>query len=112
MKKTLLAWSGGKDSAWMLHVLRGDPAFEIAGLFTTVNEDRIAVHAVRNELLVRQAAAARVPLHTIAIPRPCPNEIYEREIALFVDRSRKTGVTHLAFGDLFLEDIRRYRERQ
>jgi uncharacterized protein (TIGR00290 family) len=114
VKKTLLAWSGGKDSAWALHVLRRDPDIDVAGLFTTVNDDvdRVAVHAVRNSLLAEQARCAGVPLHTIAIPRPCPNEHYERAMSVFLDESKKTGVTHIAFGDLFLEDIRRYRERQ
>jgi uncharacterized protein (TIGR00290 family) len=113
-KKTLVAWSGGKDSAWMLHVLRGDPEIEVAGLFTTVNEDseRVAVHEVRVSLLGEQARSTGVALHTVSIPRPCPNETYERVMAQFTDRARAEGVTHLAFGDLFLEDIRRYRERQ
>jgi uncharacterized protein (TIGR00290 family) len=113
-RKALLAWSGGKDSAWMLHVLRRDPSLEIAGLFTTVDEDegRVAVHAVRPALLAEQARLAGASLHCIAIPRPCPNVEYERRMAEFLARAKADGVTHLAFGDLFLEDIRRYRERQ
>jgi uncharacterized protein (TIGR00290 family) len=113
-KRTLIAWSGGKDSAWALHLLRRRPESEIAGLFTTVHEDpdRVAVHAVRTSLLRAQAAAAGAALHTISIPNPCPNLVYERAIALFVERAKQDGVTHIAFGDLFLEDIRRYRERQ
>ncbi len=112
--KTLLAWSGGKDSAWMLHVLRRDPQVEIAGLFTTVEQEggRVAVHAIPGSLLEEQARACEAQLQTIAIPRPCPNEAYERRMAQFVERAREQGVTRLAFGDLFLEDIRRYRERQ
>src|SRR5258708_28971885 len=112
--RTLISWSGGKDSAWTLHVLRRDPEVEIAGVFTTVHEDvgRVAVHAVPTALLVAQAKAAEVALHAIPIPRPCPNAIYEKLIAGFIDKAKAAGVTHVAFGDLFLEDIRRYRERQ
>ena len=110
-KRVMLAWSGGKDSAWTLHVLRTMPDVEIAGLFTTVDRDsgRVAVHEVRAELLHEQARAAGAELHTIPIPRPCPNAVYERAIGEFI---AKANVTHVAFGDLFLEDIRRYRERQ
>lgn len=110
----MLAWSGGKDSAWALHLLRGREDVEIAGLFTTVNKDtgRVAVHEVRAELLEEQARAADAPLHVIPIPRPCPNAVYERAIADFIAAAKRAGVTHVAFGDLFLEDIRRYRERQ
>jgi uncharacterized protein (TIGR00290 family) len=113
-KRTLIAWSGGKDSAWALHVLSQQPEVEVAGIFTTVDEERdqIAVHCVRTSLLRAQAASAGVALHTIAIPRPCPNAVYESAMARFVEQAKADGVTHLAFGDLFLEDIRRYRERQ
>lgn len=113
-KRVMLAWSSGKDSAWALHVLRRDSENEIAGLFTTVNEGvaRVAVHAVRTTLLEAQARVAGVPLHQIPIPSPCPNTVYEAAIAQFVAHAKNQGVTHLAFGDLFLEDIRRYRERQ
>jgi uncharacterized protein (TIGR00290 family) len=113
-KKLLLAWSGGKDSAWTLHVLRGREDVEIVELFTTVNKDtgRIAVHEVRGELLEAQARAADAPLHVIPIPRPCPNAVYERAIAEFIAGAKLKGVTHVVFGDLFLEDIRRYREKQ
>ena len=110
----MLGWSGGKDSAWALHLLRAMPDLQVAGLFTTVdgNTGRIAVHEVRPELLQAQARAANAALHTVPIPRPCPNALYERALAAFVARAKRDGVTHLAFGDLFLEDIRRYRERQ
>ncbi|HEV3008783.1 MAG TPA: ATP-binding protein [Burkholderiales bacterium] len=113
-KRVMVAWSGGKDSAWALHVLRRCSDVEIAGLFTTVNEDtdRVAVHEVPGALLREQARAADAALQTIPIPRPCPNAAYERAIAQFVAGAKSAGVTHLAFGDLFLEDIRRYRERQ
>ena len=114
MSRVMLAWSGGKDSAWTLHVLRARGDLEVAGLFTTVNKDtgRIAVHEVRRELLEAQARAAAAPLQVIPIPRPCPNAVYERAIADFVAAAKRRGVTHIAFGDLFLEDIRRYREKQ
>ena len=110
----MLAWSGGKDSAWALHVLRSGGEFDVAGLFTTVNQDtgRVTVHEVRSELLHRQARATGVKLKTIPIPRPCPNAVYERAIGDFVSEAKRDGITHVAFGDLFLEDIRRYRERQ
>lgn len=113
-KPTLLAWSGGKDSAWALHRLRGHADIEVAGLFTTVNEPagRIAVHEVPLKFLYRQAEAAGVPLHTLPIPSPCPNEDYERVVGGFLEAQKAKGITHVAFGDLFLADIRRYRERQ
>ncbi len=112
--KTLLAWSGGKDSAWALHLLRSDPAVEVAGLFTTMNEayDRVAIHGVRDELLTEQARLAGAPLHRIPLPNPCSNAQYEAAMSRFVEEAKSRGVTHFAFGDLFLEDIRRYRERQ
>lgn len=111
-KRVMLSWSSGKDSAWTLHVLRKDPGLELAGLFTTVNSefDRVAMHAVRRELLEAQVASAGLPLTTIPIPYPCPNEAYEAAMAAFVEDAKRRGVTHFAFGDLFLEDVRRYRE--
>lgn len=114
MKRVLIGWSSGKDSAWTLQVLRAQPEIEVTGLFTTVHEDsaQVAVHAVPTGLLAMQARSAGLPLHTIPIPRPCPNEVYEAAIAGFVQGARTRGITHFAFGDLFLEDIRRYRERQ
>lgn len=113
-KRVLLAWSGGKDSAWTLQVLRREPDVEIAGLFTTIDSetDRVAVHAVRTSLLAAQADSAAVPLHKINIPHPCPNVIYEERLGGFIAQARRGGITHVAFGDLFLEDIRRYREKQ
>jgi uncharacterized protein (TIGR00290 family) len=110
--KTLLSWSTGKDSAWSLYVLRQTPEIEVAGLFTTVNAafDRVAMHAVRRALLEAQAAAAGLPLHVIQIPWPCPNEAYEARMGAFVAEQTACGVEAIAFGDLFLEDIRAYRE--
>jgi uncharacterized protein (TIGR00290 family) len=110
--KILLSWSSGKDSAWMLHILRSEMGTPPAGLLTTVNEsaDRVAMHAVRSEVLRAQAAAAGLPLITVPIPSPCPNEVYEERMAVAVREARTQGYTHVAFGDLFLEDVRRYRE--
>jgi len=111
--KTLLSWSTGKDSAWSLHVLRQDPTIEVCGLFTTVNAafGRVAMHATRREIVQAQAAAAALPLIEIAIPYPCPNEDYERAMADFVAQARTEGIGAMAFGDLYLEDIRAYREK-
>jgi uncharacterized protein (TIGR00290 family) len=111
--RTLLSWSSGKDSAWALHVLRGQPGIDVVGLFTTVNEafGRVAMHGVRIALVEAQAEAAGLPLHLLPIPSPCPNEVYERTMAEFVERCRADGVEAMAFGDLFLQDIRAYREK-
>lgn len=106
-----LSWSSGKDSAWALHRLRAGGQ-RVTGLFTTVNAayDRVAMHAVRRQLLEAQAAAAGVPLHVIPLPWPCSNADYERIMSGFVTEAQAAGVTAMAFGDLFLEDIRAYRE--
>ena len=113
MIKCLVSWSSGKDSAWMVHVLR-QSGVELGGVLTTVNEvhQRVAMHAVRVELLQAQADALGLPLRQIPIPSPCPNEVYERAMAAAVERAVSEGFTHVAFGDLFLEDIRRYREER
>jgi len=110
--KALLAWSSGKDSAWTLHVLRQQGEVDVVGLLTTVNRsfDRVAMHAVRRDLLVAQAAAVGLPLLTVEIPYPCSNDEYEAAMAAAIGRARGDGVTAVAFGDLFLEDVRRYRE--
>jgi uncharacterized protein (TIGR00290 family) len=114
MTKVILSWSSGKDSAWALHTLRQDPAIEVAGLVTTVNQvhQRVAMHAVRLELLEEQAAACGLPLHKILIPHPCSNQDYERAMGDFFAQAKKWSISKMAFGDLFLEDIRQYRERQ
>ncbi|MGE0612079.1 MAG: ATP-binding protein [Hyphomicrobiales bacterium] len=111
--KTLLSWSTGKDSAWSLHLLKQDRNVQLAGLFTTVNEafDRVAMHAVRRDILQAQARAAGLPLHVIPIPWHCSNEEYERRLGAFVEKAKGDGVEAMAFGDLFLGDIRAYRER-
>ncbi|HXB55133.1 MAG TPA: ATP-binding protein [Vicinamibacteria bacterium] len=109
----LLAWSSGKDSAWSLHVLKAREDIEVVGLLTTLNEafDRVAMHAVRRELAEAQARAVDLPLTTVMIPYPCPNEVYETALTEALVDARGKGIQGIAFGDLFLEDIRRYRER-
>jgi uncharacterized protein (TIGR00290 family) len=109
--KLLLSWSSGKDSAWALHALRQRDDYEIAGLLTTLNEaaNRVAMHAVRETLLERQAEAAGLPLIKIKIPHPCPNEAYEAAMGKAMADAKRDGVTAVAFGDLFLEDVRTYR---
>jgi uncharacterized protein (TIGR00290 family) len=111
--KVLLSWSSGKDSTWALHVLRRHPEFEVVGLLTTYNEtvDRAAMHAVRRVLVEAQAAAAGLPMVSVMLPHPCTNEVYEKRIRAVLAEAKAAGVTHVAFGDLFLEDIREYRVR-
>ena len=110
--KILLSWSSGKDSAWTLHVMRRDRTGEIGALLTSVNEaaGRVSMHGVREEILRAQADAAGLPLITIPLPWPCTNEIYEERMRAVVQQAAADGYTHVAFGDLFLEDVRRYRE--
>lgn len=112
--KLWLSWSSGKDSAWTLHTLRTSGEFEVAALLTTINQDaaRVAMHAVREELLEEQARAAGVRLVKVPIPSRCSNAVYEAAMAAAVAQARAEGVRHMAFGDLFLEDIRRYREEK
>ena len=113
-RRVLLSWSSGKDSAWTLQVLRGDPDIEVVGLLTTVNttHGRVAMHSTRLAILEAQARAAGLPLHIIPLPWPCPNEVYERAMRESLASARRCGSTHIAFGDLFLEDIRAYRIKQ
>lgn len=110
--KALVAWSSGKDSAWALHEARRHGEVEVVELLTTVTAPfrRVAMHAVRVELLERQAAAVGLPLTIVDIPSPCPNESYEQAMSLAMIAARARGITHVVFGDLFLEDIRAYRE--
>lgn len=109
--KAIVSWSSGKDCAWCLHLIRQAGQFEIAGLLTTINEaaNRVAMHGVRAELLEAQARATDLPLISIPLPWPCSNDEYERRMGEAVKRLRADGVTHMVFGDLFLEDIRAYR---
>ena len=113
-KKTWLSWSSGKDSAWALQMLRQSDEYDVTGLFTTINMafDRVAMHAVRVELLREQAKATGLPLYLIEIPYPCSDEQYGAAMEDFVGSARGAGVQCMAFGDLYLEDIRRYREER
>ncbi len=112
--KILLSWSSGKDSAWTLHLLRQSERWDIVGLVTTVNTafGRVSMHGVREELLERQAQAVGLPLWKVPLPYPCPNEAYESAMRELITRAKGAEVTHFAFGDLFLQDVRDYRERQ
>jgi uncharacterized protein (TIGR00290 family) len=111
-QKAIVAWSSGKDSAWALHQARLDPGLEVAGLLTTVTRDfgRVSMHGVREGLLEAQARALGLPLLKVPIPTPCPNEAYEAAMRTALDLARGEGVTRIVFGDLFLEDVRAYRE--
>jgi uncharacterized protein (TIGR00290 family) len=112
--RILLSWSSGKDSAWTLHVLRQQGGYQIAGLITTINSafNRVAMHSSRRELVQMQAAAVGIPLIPVPLPWPCSNVDYECAMKTVCDRAIADGVKAIAFGDLFLEDIRAYRERQ
>jgi uncharacterized protein (TIGR00290 family) len=111
--KAWLAWSSGKDSAWALQTIRQSGEFEVVALLTTINStyQRVAMHAVREELVEMQAAAAGLPLVKVPIPSPCSNQIYEEAMSHAMQRARDEGVRDIVFGDLFLEDIRAYREQ-
>ena len=112
--KALIAWSSGKDCAWALHEARRAGDYDIVGALTTVNDtfSRVAMHGVRQELLMAQIEAAGLEPIIVRIPYPCTNEIYEREMAAAMDAAKARGITHVIFGDLFLEDIRAYREEK
>jgi uncharacterized protein (TIGR00290 family) len=113
-RRLLLSWSSGKDSAWALHLLRRRGEFEIAGLLTTFNQafDRVAMHSTRRALVEAQARAAGLPLHAVPLPWPCSNEQYESAMRQACDAAVAAGIDTMAFGDLFLEDVRRYREQR
>lgn len=112
--RVALSWSSGKDSAWALHRLRQDPGIEVVALVTTINEEfnRVAMHAVRRELLHAQAEAAGLPLMEVQIPYPCSNADYESRMRALIERLQGERIAHMAFGDLYLEDVRAYREKQ
>lgn len=114
MTRALLAWSSGKDSAHALHVLRQRGDVEVVALLTTFNATagRVAMHAVRRELVHAQAAAVSLPLIEVEVPWPCPNGAYETAMAAAMDEAKARGVDAVAFGDLFLADVRRYREER
>ena len=111
--KALIAWSSGKDSAWALHEARRAGEFDIVGALTTVTDSfaRVSMHGVREELLRAQLDAAGLPAVIVRIPYPCPNEIYEQKMAAAIEDAKARGVTHIIFGDLYLEDVRAYREK-
>jgi uncharacterized protein (TIGR00290 family) len=111
-RKTLISWSSGKDSAWALHVLRQDRNIDIVGLFCTVNKvfDRVTMHGVRSELMKQQAESVGLPLEIIEIPYPCGNDGYVEIMKAFIMKIKKKGIECFAFGDLFLENVRGYRE--
>jgi uncharacterized protein (TIGR00290 family) len=112
--KALIAWSSGKDSAWALHQARLSDEYEVVGALTTITEnlDRVSMHGVRREILEAQLRAAKLPLTPVTIPFPCPNQIYEQRMAEVVEIAHGQGVRKIIFGDLFLEDIRSYREEK
>jgi len=114
MKRVLLSWSSGKDSAWTLHVLRQRGDCQIVGFLTTLNAefDRVAMHGTRSSVLQAQAEAAGVPLWPVLLPWPCSNEQYETQMKTACARATSEKVDAIAFGDLFLRDIREYREKQ
>jgi len=114
MKRVLISWSSGKDCAWALHLLRHQPGIEIVGLLTTINSefDRVAMHGTRRSILVAQAAAAQLTLWDIPLPWPCSNEVYEQRMADACCRAVDENIHAIAFGDLFLRDVRAYRETQ
>lgn len=114
MKRVLLSWSSGKDSAWALHMLRQESGIELVGLLTTLNTEfqRVAMHGTRRAVLEAQAAAAGLPLWIVPLPWPCSNEVYEQRMTEVCDRAIGEGVEAIAFGDLFLADVRAYREKQ
>jgi len=111
--RAIVSWSSGKDAAWALHTLRLANSVEPAALLTTVTAayGRVSMHGVREELLVRQAQEVGLPLRVVTIPSPCPNDLYEEAFLAELARARTAGITHVVFGDLFLEDVRVYRER-
>jgi uncharacterized protein (TIGR00290 family) len=113
-RKAWLAWSSGKDSAWALHTVGQESQFDVVALLTTINHThgRVAMHAVRENLLEIQAAATGLPLVKVPIPSPCSNEVYEQAMSVALARAKAEGIEHIIFGDLFLEDIRAYREER
>ncbi len=112
--RAVLSWSSGKDCAYALYICRQQGLAQVEALLTTVNEthDRVAMHGTRRALLQAQAAALGLPLIEVPLPFPCPNEVYEARMAEATQEIAARGITHIVFGDLFLEDIRRYREEK
>jgi uncharacterized protein (TIGR00290 family) len=112
--KALISWSSGKDSAFALHEVRQAGELDVVGAVTTVTETfgRVSIHGVRQEILLAQLQAASLPPQIVPIPYPCPNDIYEARMGEAVARAVKDGITHMIFGDLYLADIRAYREQK
>lgn len=112
--KAVLSWSSGKDSAYSLFTILNEKQFEVVALLTTVTDafQRVSMHGVREELLEAQATSLGLPVHKIRIPNPCPNEIYEAKMTEYLNSQKKEGIRHVIFGDLFLEDLRKYREER
>ncbi|MCB1392121.1 adenine nucleotide alpha hydrolase [Nitrobacter sp.] len=110
----LISWSSGKDSAFALHQIRREGAFDVVGALTTVNEsfDRVSIHGVRQKLLDAQLTAAGLPPRIVPLPNPCPNDAYEARMKRAMADAKRAGITHIIFGDLFLADIRAYREQK
>jgi uncharacterized protein (TIGR00290 family) len=110
----LISWSSGKDSAFALHEVRRAGEFDVVGALTTVSEtfERVSIHGVRQQILYAQCEAAGLPPRIVPIPYPCPNEIYEARMGAAVARAAQEGISHIIFGDLFLADIRAYREQK
>ena len=112
--KALISWSSGKDSAFALQEIRRTGEFDVVGALTTVTEtfERVSIHGVRREILLAQLDAAGLPPHIVPIPYPCPNEVYEARMGEAVTEAAQDGITHIIFGDLYLADIRAYREQK
>jgi uncharacterized protein (TIGR00290 family) len=112
--RALIAWSSGKDSAWALHETRRAGAVEVVGALTTVTSEfgRVSIHGLREELLRAQLDACGLPATIVRIPYPCPNEVYERAMAVAMNEAKAAGISHVVFGDLFLQDVRAYREQR
>ncbi len=112
--RAVVSWSSGKDSAYALHEVRRAGELDVVGLLTTVTENygRVSMHGVRESVLDAQARAVGLPLFKVTIPSPCPNDVYERAMGSMLGRLEADGVRRIVFGDLFLEDIRTYREEK
>ena len=112
--KAWLAWSSGKDSAWALHAVQETGNLEIVGILTTITEpfERVTMHGVRTELLEAQIQAVGLPVHRVLIPSRCPHDVYTDAMRQVLDEARSEGITHMIFGDIFLSDVRAYREEQ
>lgn len=114
MHNAWLSWSSGKDSAYTLKYLQSSQDYKVTGLVTTITEtfERVSMHAIRLKLLQWQADNLNLPMHLIKLPYPCTSKIYEQKMHALIKNAAENDVTHMAFGDLFLEDIRRYREEK